>query len=40
MPDGYLALKDKVVRFGDFIDVLNAETKRRIERIGYSVGAS
>jgi len=37
-PYGYLAVKDKVPRFRDFIDGLNAETKRRIERIGYNVG--
>jgi hypothetical protein len=36
-PYGYLAIKDKVPRFRDFIDGLNAETKRRIENIGYKV---
>jgi len=32
---GYRAVKDKVPQFRDFIEGLNAETKRRIERIGY-----
>jgi hypothetical protein len=36
-PYGYLTVKDKVPRFRDFIDELNTETKRRIEKIGYSV---
>ncbi len=36
-PYGYLAVKDKVPRFRDFINELNAETKSRIEKIGYSV---
>jgi hypothetical protein len=35
---GYLAVKDKVPRFRNFIHGLDAETKRRIEKIGYSVG--
>jgi hypothetical protein len=34
---GYLAVKDKAPRFRSFIDDLNAETKRRIEKIGYNV---
>jgi hypothetical protein len=34
---GYLAVKEKVPRFKEFIDGLNAETKSRIEKIGYSV---
>jgi hypothetical protein len=34
-PYGYLAVKGRVPRFRNFIDGLNAETKRRIERIGY-----
>ena len=38
-PYGYLAVKDKAPRFGKFIDELNAETKSRIERIGYDAGA-
>jgi hypothetical protein len=37
-PYGYLAIKEKVPRFRNFINGLNAETKRRIEKIGYSVG--
>jgi len=36
-PYGYLAVKDKVPRFRDFIDGLDEETKGRIRRIGYSV---
>ena len=34
----FLAVKEKVPRFRDFIKGLDAETKRRIEKIGYSVG--
>jgi hypothetical protein len=37
-PYRYLAVKEKVPRFRDFINGLDAETKRRIERIGYKVG--
>jgi hypothetical protein len=37
-PYGYLAVKDKVPRFRDFINGLDEETKGRIRRIGYSVG--
>jgi len=37
-PYGYLAVKEKVPRFRDFINDLDAETKRRIEKIGYKVG--
>ena len=37
-PYGYLAVKEKVPRFRDFINDLDAETKRRIEKIGYNVG--
>jgi hypothetical protein len=37
-PYGCLAVKEKVPRFRSFINGLNAETKRRIERIGYNVG--
>jgi hypothetical protein len=33
---GYLAVKEKVPRFGDFINSLDAETKRRIANIGYT----
>jgi hypothetical protein len=36
-PYRYLAVKEKVPRFRDFINGLDAETKRRIERIGYKV---
>lgn len=34
---GYLAVKEKVPRFSCFIEKLNAETKRQIEKIGYHV---
>ncbi len=33
----YLAVREKVPRFRDFVDRLDAETKRRIEKIGYNV---
>jgi hypothetical protein len=35
-PYGYLAVKDNVPRFRDFIDGLDPETKGRIEKIGYN----
>jgi hypothetical protein len=35
-----LAVKDQVPRFRDFINGLSAETKRRIEKVGYNVGES
>jgi hypothetical protein len=34
-PYGYLAVKEKVSLFREFIDELDAETKSRIKRIGY-----
>jgi hypothetical protein len=34
----YLTVRDKVPEFRDFIDALDAETKRRIEKIGYLSG--
>jgi hypothetical protein len=34
-PYGYLAVKEKVPLFREFIDELDAETKSRIKRIGY-----
>jgi hypothetical protein len=37
-PYGYLAVQDKSPRFRSFVDGLNAETKRRIEKIGYRIG--
>ena len=37
-PYGYLAVKEKVPRFRTFINGLDAETKGRLEKIGYSVG--
>jgi len=36
-PYRYLAVKERVPRFRNFINGLNAETKRRIEKIGYRV---
>ena len=36
-PYRYLAVKEKVPRFRSFINELNALTKERIEKIGYSV---
>jgi hypothetical protein len=36
---GYLAVKEQVPRFKCFIDKLNPETKRRIEKMGYDVAA-
>jgi hypothetical protein len=35
-PYGYLAVKDNVPRFREYINGLDAETKRRIEKIGYN----
>jgi hypothetical protein len=37
-PYGHLAVKEKVPRFRRFINELDEETKRRIEKIGYDVG--
>jgi hypothetical protein len=37
-PYAYLAVTEKVPRFRSFINELDAETKRRIEKIGYKVG--
>jgi hypothetical protein len=37
-PYRYLAIKENVPRFRGFIDGLNAETRRRIDRLGYSLG--
>jgi hypothetical protein len=36
-PYGYLAVQEKVPRFRNFIDELDAETKSRIEKIGYQL---
>ena len=33
----YLAVREKVPRFRDYVDGLDAETRRRIEKIGYNV---
>ena len=38
-PYRYLEVQEKVPRFRDLINGLNAETKRGIERIGYDVTA-
>lgn len=37
-PYGYLYAKENVPRFKSFIDGLNLETKRRIEKLEYSLG--
>ncbi len=37
-PYGYLAVKEKVPRFRNFMNDLDAETKRRIEKIDYPLG--
>jgi hypothetical protein len=37
-PFGYLAAKEKVPRFRNFINSLNLETRKRIEKIGYDLG--
>jgi len=36
-PYGYLAVQEKVPRFRSFIDLLDTDTKRRIEKIGYKL---
>jgi hypothetical protein len=36
-PYGYRAVQDKVPRFRDFINGVDLQTKRRIEKIGYSL---
>ncbi len=36
-PYRYLAVKEKVPRFRNFISELSVETKTRIERIGYTI---
>jgi hypothetical protein len=37
-PYGYLAVKEKVPRFRNFMNDLDAETRRRIEKIDYPLG--
>ena len=37
-PYRYLVVQEKVPRFREFVNELDAETKRRIEGIGYEVG--
>jgi hypothetical protein len=39
-PYGYLNVQRKVSRFRKFIDGLDADTKRRIEKIGYEMEAA
>jgi hypothetical protein len=39
-PYGYLTVQEKVPRFKKFIDGLTAETRKRIEKIGYGVRVS
>jgi hypothetical protein len=36
-PYRYLAIKEKVPRFRDYIDGLDTETRERIERVGYEM---
>jgi hypothetical protein len=36
-PFGYLAAKEKVPRFKNFINSLNLETRKRIEKLGYDL---
>jgi hypothetical protein len=36
-PYRYLAVKEKVPSFKNFIDELKGDTKKRIERIGYQL---
>jgi len=36
-PDRYMVVQEKVPRFREFVNELDAETKSRIERIGYKV---
>ena len=38
-PYRYISVMQKVPRFRNFVDTLNEETKRRIEKIGYDLGA-
>jgi hypothetical protein len=38
-PYGYLAVKEKVSRFRNFINGLDRETKGRIEKVGYGLGS-
>jgi len=37
-PFGYLVAKEKVPRFKNFINRLNLETRKRIEKLGYDLG--
>jgi hypothetical protein len=37
-PYGYLAVRDKVPQFRNYLEGLDAETKNRIERVGYDMG--
>ncbi len=38
-PYGYLAVREKVPRFRAFVESIDADTKRRIDRIGYEMAA-
>ncbi len=38
-PYGYLAVREKVPRFRSFINRLNLDTRRRLEKLGYSIDA-
>jgi hypothetical protein len=38
-PYRHLGVKDKVPQFRDFINGLDAETKRRMEKMGYDAGS-
>ena len=37
-PYGYLAVKEKVAAFRDFVNELDAATKEGIQRLGYKLG--
>jgi hypothetical protein len=37
-PYGHLSVQEKIPQFRDFVNALDLQTKRRIEKIGYKVG--
>ena len=39
MPYGHLTVRDSVPRFRDFIERVDALTKRRVEMLGYRLGS-
>lgn len=39
-PYGYLAVREKVPRFRNLIDRLDVDTRRRIDKLGYTIGDS